>query len=989
MESQRQQQEEQEEQQEQEQEEVKMTSKKQNKNNANTIFSPTPTCLISRFPDNKVHHIDIHPVKPWVLFANRTGQIHLYDYEQNDVLHSFSLNSMYESKREEALLLKVLEKNYNNISLPDWYDEQLLQPQKPGELKSVKLYDDDVIHWKLNEREHDSQLIVSERYNKQFERVGRSLNLSGSVDTPISSPISAGGNSFSKIKPYIPSKKPKCIVLHTESRVIMLRYDEMSSSVYFFDEVRNTQLDKQNIQSIEFLYTHPIIALGLSDGTIRLWNYKTKEVSNKIVSTQSKVLKMIAIHKDDSLNTYPSLLVSHDNGTINMWNLDTGKPEFSIPKTQSAINDMIIDWDKGHIITIGSDKSIFVRKLSTGETVSTVKLKGDKSLNCIAKITTCNCIPSWFIMLPKSSHKLSQISADLNEQTYSNAFDVLQFLPYKKNAKKDKIYTIVQHQLHPGMIFIGTNFGLMSFVMDYDRLPAIVTGVNRELPASHSSNSTMSIATQSHTEEFEDKNRRVVYYMKQQAIFRRVVIVRDNVECYNEPVKVLSLPRVANLQLGLSYSGQYLSVVWEREKEYEIYSTVSWKKLASGINTTSLVWSFHEDKFAISQGPHSIKQVSIFIVADDNVQMVNERAGTTFPLITTLFGGVLLGVLYDGQSNDLSFQFLDWNGHATKGTYLPKPRIVEWDPLSSKCVMVYEDSYAVFSFLPDFRMQCYVKEKVEAAKWWNSTLFLATESEIKCLFPTRKQLYSVVLASFDIAHYAGMTRSSDDDSLDPIPQLRPKGTLSFLDVVGDSLYVADTNYILHSLSLDTPSLKFRFLVAANLVERAMLWIPYIAQELHDYCADFLVDHDYPDYACRIETMSPSKRFQLCIEYGLIESAFAVLAQIDSDRMIHNLSEKDLAKLYIRLASTGENQVDNLLKASYPVSMKEMTEIFEKSYKRATELDPSSFVHLIVFYTKHGDSTKLQDLRQHILEKKQQTQSVIDWDNLLNMITLFI
>jgi hypothetical protein len=136
-------------------------------------------------------------------------------------------------------------------------------------------------------------------------------------------------------------------------------------------------------------------------------------------------------------------------------------------------------------------------------------------------------------------------------------------------------------------------------------------------------------------------------------------------------------------------------------------------------------------------------------------------------------------------------------------------------------------------------------------------------------------------------------------------------------------------------------------------------------------------------------MSPSKRFQLCIEYGLIESAFAVLAQIDSDRMIHNLSEKDLAKLYIRLASTGENQVDNLLKASYPVSMKEMTEIFEKSYKRATELDPSSFVHLIVFYTKHGHSTKLQDLRQHILEKKQQTQSVIDWDNLLNMITLFI
>jgi WD40 repeat protein len=268
------------------------------------INQPVPTCLLARFPDIKVHHMDLHPVKPWILFATKAGQVYLYDYAQNDVLHSFSLNSMYDSKREEAQLLKVLEKNYNNVSLPDWYDDNLLQAQKLGDLKTIRLYDEDIVHWKLNEKEHDTNTIINTVHNTQFEKVGRHLNLAGSNDNNLKMDL---GGSSKQSKTYVPSRRPKCVVLQTETRVIMMRYDEVSSSLYFFDEVKHTQLDNKNITCMEFLYTHPIIALGCSDGSIRLWNYKTKEILKKIILSTAKVTKLIAVPVSDQIVLYCSI----------------------------------------------------------------------------------------------------------------------------------------------------------------------------------------------------------------------------------------------------------------------------------------------------------------------------------------------------------------------------------------------------------------------------------------------------------------------------------------------------------------------------------------------------------------------------------------------------------------------------------------------------------------------------------------------------------
>lgn len=42
----------------------------------------------------------------------------------------------------------------------------------------------------------------------------------------------------------------------------MLKYDEISSNTFEFDEVKSTELDNKTITCFEFIYTHPLIAIG-------------------------------------------------------------------------------------------------------------------------------------------------------------------------------------------------------------------------------------------------------------------------------------------------------------------------------------------------------------------------------------------------------------------------------------------------------------------------------------------------------------------------------------------------------------------------------------------------------------------------------------------------------------------------------------------------------------------------------------------------------
>ena len=90
-----------------------------------------PTFVQSCFTKTNISLMDIHPVKPWILFTEKksNGNVVLYDYEEETILHQFFLLSIYDSKKQEINILKMLEKSYNNITLPE-YDEQVRNKKK-------------------------------------------------------------------------------------------------------------------------------------------------------------------------------------------------------------------------------------------------------------------------------------------------------------------------------------------------------------------------------------------------------------------------------------------------------------------------------------------------------------------------------------------------------------------------------------------------------------------------------------------------------------------------------------------------------------------------------------------------------------------------------------------------------------------------------------------------------------------------------------------
>jgi len=313
-----------------------------------TGIAPTPALVQHRFQAMKINLIDIHPVRPWLLFNDKaSNQVYLYDYEQADVLHSFSIPQIFEQRKEEIQLLRILERNYNGVNLPDWYQNELSLFQaatvgndaaaassqaqaaqaaaSSGELKGLRLFDEEIVHWKLNfEKERGNMVqqqgIVKSSANnlKTLASVGKRLTMTsimqqqvfnavnGQQDavaaaaspTPNGSAASAqaASNSKKKVK-FVANRAPKCIVLHLEQRLVMLRYDEVSSSIFVFDELKHTQLENKTITCMEFIYTQPIVAVGCSDGSIRLWNYADKQVMKKVIPAHLKpVQKMICVH---------------------------------------------------------------------------------------------------------------------------------------------------------------------------------------------------------------------------------------------------------------------------------------------------------------------------------------------------------------------------------------------------------------------------------------------------------------------------------------------------------------------------------------------------------------------------------------------------------------------------------------------------------------------------------------------------------------------
>jgi hypothetical protein len=194
-----------------------------------------------------------------------------------------------------------------------------------------------------------------------------------------------------------------------------------------------------------------------------------------------------------------------------------------------------------------------------------------------------------------------------------------------------------------------------------------------------------------------------------------------------------------------------------------------------------------------------------------------------------------------------------------------------------------------------------------------------------------------------MANYS--VEQSEEDSLDPIPQARPKGPITFIDIVADDLVVLDSLGELHRISLGHPALKFRLLVAAGVLAKAIDWLPHIPYELHDNLSDFLVSYGAVREACGVGSVSAGQRFQMCLDSGMIREGLECLRLVEG---------ADTYRLYLRLGNVAEMKNED-------------PELIEGIYTSATEIDPKGYSALMIFLAKRKKEQQLS-LLQERLEK---------------------
>ena len=210
--------------------------------------------------------------------------------------------------------------------------------------------------------------------------------------------------------------------------------------------------------------------MGCSDGSIRFWNYSTGQVENerKIQAHSKSILKMIVVIRIDPLNFLPSLITYGQDNSLCSWNLEKGVAEFKVTKpfdsTSTTIIDMIYDNENGTILTLGSDKTIQIRRAATGSAFKVVKLSEKTPMKSFDMISTINYLPQWFFLTAQNSKIYSILSTLEDEQLYQ--FDLYKIVPESNWVKlKPKTQQILTHPLKLNTFFVSTTNGILIFKM--------------------------------------------------------------------------------------------------------------------------------------------------------------------------------------------------------------------------------------------------------------------------------------------------------------------------------------------------------------------------------------------------------------------------------------------------------------------------------------------------------------------------------------------
>ncbi|XP_013597675.1 PREDICTED: uncharacterized protein LOC106305828 isoform X2 [Brassica oleracea var. oleracea] len=739
-----------------------------------------------RQTNGKIVKIQVHPTHPWIVTADDTDHVSVWNWEHRQVIYELKAGGVDERRLVGAKLEKLAEGDSD-------YKGKPTEAIRGGSVKQVKFYDDDVRYWQLWR------------------------NRSAAAESP-----SAVNHLTSGFTSPAPSTKGRhFLVICCENKAIFLDLVTMRGR-----DVPKSELDNRSLLCMEFLTRSsggdgPLVAFGSTDGVIRVLSMITWKLARRYTGGHKGSIYCLM---NFMASSGEALLVSGgSDGLLVLWSADHGSdsrelvPKLSLKAHDGGVVAVELSRVSGsapQLITIGADKT-----LAIWDTMTFKELRRIKPVPKLA----CHSVASWchprapnldILTCVKDSHIWS-----IEHPTYSALTrplcELSSLVPPQVLAthRKLRVYCMVAHPLQPHLVATGTNVGIIVSEFDPRAIPSAAP-----LPAlsgSRENSAVYILGRELKLLNFQISNTANPSLGNNSALSESGMSKGDSGEqlTVKQTKKqiVAPVPHDSYSVLSVSSSGKYVAVVWPDILYFSIYKVSDWTIVDSG-SARLLAWDTCRDRFAILEsvlpqrmpiipkGGSSRKakeaaaaaaqaaaaanaassaSVQVRILLDDGTSNILMRSvgGRSEPVIG-LHGGALLGIGYrtsrrispvaasaistiqsmplsgfgnsnvssfssydDGSSQrstesaPLNYQLYSWENFEPVGGMLTQPEWTAWDQTVEYCAFAYQKYMVISSLRPQYRYLGDVAiSHATGAVWHRRQLFVATPTTIECVF---------------------------------------------------------------------------------------------------------------------------------------------------------------------------------------------------------------------------------------------------------------
>ncbi|KAF2068788.1 hypothetical protein CYY_009890 [Polysphondylium violaceum] len=801
------------------------------------------------------------------------------------------------------------------------------------------------------------------------------------------------------------------IVVVAENRIVFINYHSQR-----LREIKIPIFETKPPSAVEFFSNSPLIAFGGPDSIIRLWNTDKWELEKQLSGGHPKgsVIKLKSIEMEGDF-----LVSAGTDGFICVWNVKTGTLATQFTKVHEIL-DITYDHVTGQILALTSDRTIIIYDINNLKEVAKIS-SGKKEFFSIESFYH----PRFSQDLLLSMKNPAQVTffsrlpntavGNSNNREFTIDFDTLLGAGKKE---KSKLYKVIQHPLNPHLLLCWVNKTIYIISTLATSVPIFATSFNATtndhtvyyphqgyLYASSLTN--ILVCEKNKTPIQVPPNEYYKLDISPSGKYLSILGVASSTYQIIETGTWKVIEKGSALDIAWSGRGKDSEKVGLLEKVFESVDTVKKKKTLGSIlpgvggktkkeeqvlskillktkefnNNVTQELLLHANEDRISGGLllgvyHRDKEGSVLnlllnqsgmtgsggAAANSNSNNSNNAQVIETPIITT-----------GEETESKSFQLLDWWTLQPVGEHLPPPLKIYWDSNQTHCAIAYTHYFCIFKLRPSFHMLCRWPFSLTSAVWHNNTLFFSTPTDIQCLFPHKHESAPIILASasgnifpedlYD-ASVGSLSSSKPNQSFSLLPNIRPPGAISLVEVNNEGLVLIDTNYKFYCIPLTHYLLKFFILAQMEAFDLAMKCATMVDPKYHYLMSKFLTVRGHPKECLQLSGISNFLKFLICINNESYDASLDIIPLLSdairsshSGSIVNELSGEDitlsgLGKMCIDIGQKSQNKGD--------------FNVAERAFKLATSLEPHcAFQQLSLHYVFLKKTSELKDLQQQI------------------------